>query len=31
MFEGGLRYQACDHNSCFPPHTIPVAVTVVAQ
>ena len=29
--EGGLRYQACDANSCLPPHTIPVSVTVVAQ
>ena len=29
--EGGLHYQACDQNSCLPPHTIPVSVTVVAQ
>jgi hypothetical protein len=31
LLEGGLRYQACDANSCLPPHTIPVSVTVVAQ
>lgn len=31
LFEGALRYQACDANSCMPPHTIPVSVTVVAQ
>ena len=28
---GSPRYQACDANSCMPPHTIPVSVTVVAQ
>ena len=31
LLEGALRYQACDANSCMPPHTIPVSVTVVAQ
>ena len=31
VVEGGLHYQACDQNSCLPPHTIPVSVTVVAQ
>jgi hypothetical protein len=31
QLEGALRYQACDANSCMPPHTIPVSVTVVAQ
>jgi hypothetical protein len=31
VLEGGLRYQACDANSCMPPHTIPVSVTVVGQ
>jgi hypothetical protein len=31
LLEGGLRYQACDANSCMPPHTIPISVTVVAQ
>jgi hypothetical protein len=29
--EAGLRYQACDANSCMPPHTIPVSVVVVAK
>src|SRR5271156_5483496 len=28
---GGLHYQACDSNSCMPPHTIPITVTIVAQ
>jgi hypothetical protein len=31
LLEGGLRYQACDANSCLPPRTIPVSITVVAQ
>ena len=31
LLEGALRYQACDANSCLPPHTIPVSVTVAAQ
>jgi hypothetical protein len=31
ILQGGLHYQACDVNSCMPPHTIPVSVTVVAQ
>ncbi len=31
LLQGGLRYQACNANSCMPPHTIPVSVTVVAQ
>jgi len=31
LLQGALRYQACDANSCMPPHTIPVSVTVVAQ
>ena len=31
LFDGALRYQACDANSCLPPHTIPVSVTVVGQ
>jgi hypothetical protein len=29
--QGGFRYQACDNNSCLPPKTLPVSVTVVAQ
>ena len=31
VLQGGLHYQACDANSCLPPHTIPVSVDVVAQ
>jgi hypothetical protein len=29
--QAGFRYQACDNNSCMPPTTLPVSVTVVAQ
>jgi hypothetical protein len=29
--EAGLRYQACDANSCMPPHTIPVEITVTGK
>lgn len=31
QLQGALRYQACDNNTCMPPHSIPVSVTVVAQ
>jgi len=31
MFEGALRYQACDTSSCFPPREAPVAVDVIAR
>jgi Disulphide bond corrector protein DsbC len=31
MFEGVLRYQACDTNSCFPPRKAPVAIDVIAR
>ncbi len=31
MFEGALRYQACDTNSCYPPREAPVAVDVIAR
>jgi hypothetical protein len=31
MFEGVLRYQACDTNSCYPPRKAPVAVDVIAR
>ncbi len=31
LLTGTLRFQACDSNSCYPPHTIPVAVNVVAR
>jgi thiol:disulfide interchange protein len=26
LIQGGLRFQACDTNSCYPPHTIPVVI-----
>jgi DsbC/DsbD-like thiol-disulfide interchange protein len=29
--QAAFRYQACDNNSCMPPKSIPVSVTVVAQ
>lgn len=31
MFQGALRYQACDTNSCYPPREAPVAVDVIAH
>jgi Disulphide bond corrector protein DsbC len=31
MFEGVLRYQACDSNSCYPPRKAPLAVNVIAK
>jgi Disulphide bond corrector protein DsbC len=31
VLQGGLHYQACDANSCLPPHTIPLSINVVAQ
>ena len=31
MFEGALRYQACDTNSCYPPREAPIAVDVIAK
>lgn len=31
MFEGTLRYQACDTNSCYPPREAPIAVDVIAR
>lgn len=31
LIQGSLRYQACDMNTCFPPHNVSVAVDVVAQ
>ncbi len=31
LLNGGLHYQACDANACMPPHTIPVAVSIIAQ
>lgn len=31
MFQGALRYQACDTNSCYPPREAPIAVDVIAH
>lgn len=31
LLEGGLRYQACDTNSCYPPREAPIAVDVIAR
>ncbi len=31
LLQGVLRYQACDSRSCYPPKTIPVAVSVIAK
>jgi hypothetical protein len=31
MFEGALRYQACDTNTCYPPREAPIAVDVIAR
>jgi hypothetical protein len=29
--QAALRYQACDANSCYPPKTAPVAVSLIAK
>jgi hypothetical protein len=29
--DGALRYQACDHASCYPPRTLPVQVVFTAK
>ena len=31
LVQAGLRYQACDTNTCFPPRTAPIAVDVIGQ
>lgn len=31
LLEAGLRYQACDSNSCYPPKMIPVALNITAK
>ncbi|QNI30102.1 disulfide bond formation protein DsbC [Alloacidobacterium dinghuense] len=31
LVQAGLRYQACDANSCYPPKTVPVAVSLIAK
>ena len=28
---GEFKYQACNDNSCFPPETLPVEITVVVK
>jgi hypothetical protein len=31
LVQAALRYQACDANSCYPPKTAPVAVSIIAK
>jgi hypothetical protein len=31
LVQGALRYQACDANSCYPPKTAPVAISLIAK
>ena len=31
LVQAGLRYQACDANSCYPPKTAPLALSVIAK
>jgi hypothetical protein len=31
LMQAALRYQACDANSCYPPKTAPVAVSLIAK
>jgi hypothetical protein len=31
MLEGKLRYQACDHEACYPPKTLPVEVAITVK
>jgi hypothetical protein len=31
LVQAALRYQACDANSCYPPKTAPVAISLVAK
>jgi Disulphide bond corrector protein DsbC len=31
LVEGTLHYQACNNESCMPPHSIPVAIDVIAK
>jgi hypothetical protein len=31
LLQGALRYQACDVNACMPPHTLPVAVSLLGK
>ena len=31
LVQASLRYQACTNSTCMPPHTIPVAIDVIAK
>jgi hypothetical protein len=31
LLQATLRYQACNHNTCMPPRSIPVAIDVIAK
>ena len=31
LVQATLRYQACNNNTCMPPHSIPVAIDVIAR
>jgi len=31
LVQAALRYQACDANSCYPPKTAPVAISLIAK
>jgi Disulphide bond corrector protein DsbC len=31
LLEGKLRYQACDHEACYPPKTLPVEVAIAVR
>ena len=31
LVQATLRYQACNSNTCMPPHSIPVAIDVIAK
>lgn len=31
LVQATLRYQACSNNTCMPPHSIPVAIDVIAK
>jgi hypothetical protein len=31
LVEGTLHYQACNNETCMPPHSIPVAIDVIAK
>ena len=31
LVQAALRYQACDANSCYPPKTAPIAVSLIAK